>query len=311
MSSAIAVANPSMNCNAFDAFNFCLSSDNKIAYFRQFGKTFAMEIGSKDASFGQPNARFEKITASDGSQKLSAKISGNLDVSTAIKVKVYMKVERGYDSDKFGLSLKIRGNQICLCENSHKLIGTTAWAPAHVFGAAGEHPLCSISTIYRNGEDRTLEIGRNEVVDAATGSSDSKYHGDCSQMELGLHLAGGHMKPPDQTWDRHQFYDSDDNIDWHADADRSTNPRRQRGGRDRGGGFEMYRGKGGSMKKGGGGFRESCSATRSAPSAADFRVGAGSVQNRNWRTVSFTETGFVCIPFQVMVVSPNTTVNPY
>jgi len=272
-----------------------------------------MEIGSKDASFGQPNARFEKITASDGSQKLSAKISGNLDVSTAIKVKVYMKVERGYDSDKFGLSLKIRGNQICLCENSHKLIGTTAWAPAHVFGAAGEHPLCSISTIYRNGEDRTLEIGQNEVVDAATGSSDSKYHGDCSQMELGLHLAGGHMKPPDQTWDRHQFYDSDDNIDWHADADRSPMPETRSAHPTRGPG-------GGSMKKGGGGDRWSMTRSastgrrcrdRSAPSAADFRVGAGSVQNRNWRTVSFTETGFVCIPFQVMVVSPNTTVNPY
>ena len=142
---------------------------------------------------------------------------------TPIVIKVYMMVRRGYEMDKFALSLKIAGNRCKLSNNSTNIAASEQWVPAYVFGSAGNHQSCTISTInVDNGDgsrdDRTLEIGPNEIVDHATGTTDTERHGDCSQLELGIHMSGGYLKPPvaqlaGKFWTSSSSSDSSDDED--------------------------------------------------------------------------------------------------
>ena len=64
-------------------------------------------------------------------------------------------------------------------------------------------------------------------------------------------------------------------------------------------------------RSGASGLKKGRSFADNAPTAKDFRVAGGDVQERSWKTVSFDETGRVYIPMECMIAPKQRCVNLY
>ena len=64
-------------------------------------------------------------------------------------------------------------------------------------------------------------------------------------------------------------------------------------------------------RSGASGVKKGRSFADNAPTAKDFRVAGGNVQERSWKTVSFNETGRIYIPMECMIVTKRQCVNLY
>ena len=302
----------------YNSFNSCLSNDNRTAYYRLNGRIFAIRIAydknnTHHSGWGN-RGEMEFISTENGSRKLSVRVRSNkdnIDEPVPIAIMIFMQYDKNYVNDRFAASMKIRNNQIKLASKSSRVVaslvgelGNRSFDEAEIaFSSSSEkHHGCLISTINVNNSDRTLEVGRNEVIDACTGNTDTAYHGDCAQMELGLHISGGRMLPPRQykiaRSSSHWSDESSSSTMWKSNSKKSKSI-----GRSDEGSYEPRRS---------GTITKSRSIGRGAPSASDFRVGAGAVQDRRWHTVAFESNLNFKIPFEI-IVEPYipSSVNPY